>query len=215
LKNNFKKIAMTKNRNKNRYQQNAKKKSFLAGMNEGLPTKGNVKNTLLETGKDLLIGVIGGGFIGAAIGKPSLIIGMAATGAGHFTNNKLVQLLGIGMMAANGFQSGKATNGLNGLDGVQERLKAYKETFAEKVYLDKLLKKNAKAAATNGFGAVQYFNYENELNGELASLDNIERQIEDSGMQHLQIAGDFGMLNQDAMMATDGVEGLEMNEIIF
>jgi hypothetical protein len=206
---------MSRNRNKNRYQQKAKKKNFLAGMNEGLPTKGNVKNTLLETGKDLLIGVIGGGFIGAAIGKPSLIIGMATTGAGHFTNNKLVQLLGIGMMAANGFQSGKATNGLNGLDGVQERVKAYKDTFTEKIYLDKLLKKNAKTAATNGFGAVQYFNYENELNGELASLDNIERQIEDSGMQHMEIAGDMGMLRNDVAMMADAVEGLEMDEIIF
>jgi hypothetical protein len=206
---------MSRNRNKNRYQQKAKKKNFLAGMNEAPPTKGNVKNTLLETGKDLLIGVIGGGFIGAAIGKPSLIIGMATTGAGHFTNNKLVQLLGIGMMAANGFQSGKATNGLNGLEGVQERVKAYKDTFTEKIYLDKLLKKNAKTAATNGFGTVQYFNYENELNGELASLDNIERQIEDSGMQHMQIAGDMGMLRNDNAMMADAVEGLEMDEVIF
>ena len=89
---------------KNRYSQKAKKKHFLSGMNEELPTKGNAKNTLLETGKDILIGVLGGGLIGAVIGKPSLAVGIITTGAGHYTDNKLIQLLGIGMMAANGFQ---------------------------------------------------------------------------------------------------------------
>ncbi len=39
----------------NQYKQNARKKNFLKGMNEELPTKGNVKNTVLETGKDLLV----------------------------------------------------------------------------------------------------------------------------------------------------------------
>lgn len=185
---------------KNRYKEKAKKKSFLSGINEGLPTKGNVKNTLLETGKDLLVGVIGGGFIGAAIGKPSLVIGMITTGAGHFTNSKLVQLLGIGMMAANGFQSGKATNGLEGMEGVKERVKVYKDSFVEKTYLDKILKKNA--AATNGMGELQYFNYANEVNG-LAALNAIEDQVERMGMQQMQIAG--GTMNFDEM---------EMEEII-
>ena len=56
------------NKNDNRYVQNAKKKTFMQHMSTGLDTKGNVKNTVLETGKDLLVGVIGGGLIGAAIG---------------------------------------------------------------------------------------------------------------------------------------------------
>jgi hypothetical protein len=64
---------------KNRYQKQAKKKHFLSGMNEGLPTKGDAKNTMLETGKDILIGVLGGGLIGAAIGKPSMIVGIVTT----------------------------------------------------------------------------------------------------------------------------------------
>src|SRR5438552_4644444 len=115
---------------KNRYQKQAKKKHFLAGMNEGLPTKGDAKNTMLETGKDVLIGVLGGGLIGAAIGKPSLIVGIVTTGAGHYTGNKLVQILGIGMMASNGFQKSSTTvSGLEGLDGVKERIQAYKESM--------------------------------------------------------------------------------------
>src|SRR6478752_1544694 len=134
---------------KNRYSQKAKKKHFLSGMNEELPTKGNAKNTLLETGKDILIGVVGGGLIGAIIGKPSLAVGIITTGAGHYTDNKLIQLLGIGMMAANGFQKAGSVSGLEGLEGVKERLQAYKESLGEKFYLDKILKKKG---ATNGIG---------------------------------------------------------------
>src|SRR5438552_14292211 len=139
---------------KNRYQKQAKKKHFLSGMNEGLPTKGDAKNTMLETGKDILIGVLGGGLIGAAIGKPSMIVGIITTGAGHYTGNKLVQILGIGMMAANGFQKSTTVSGLEGLDGVKERLQAYKESMKDKFYLDKIMKK--KAATTSGIGELQY-----------------------------------------------------------
>lgn len=185
---------------KNRYQKNASKKHFLSGMNEGLPTKGNAKNTLLETGKDILIGVLGGGLIGAAIGKPSLLIGIVTTGAGHYTGNKLVQVLGIGMMAANGFQN-SSVNGLEGLDGIKDRLLAYKDTFSQKLYLDKILKK--KSGGTSGFGDLQYFTYpDNSMNGSLAALDDIEQQIADSAMQFQgQGAGyDYG----DGMVELEG-----------
>jgi len=166
---------------KNRYSQKAKKKHFLSGMNEELPTKGNAKNTLLETGKDILIGVLGGGLIGAVIGKPSLAVGIITTGAGHYTDNKLIQLLGIGMMAANGFQKSGSVSGLEGLEGVKERLQAYRESLSEKFYLDKILKKKG---ATNGFGELQYFSYPgSSVNGELAALDDIENQLAESAMQ--------------------------------
>ena len=173
---------------KNQYKQKAKKKGFLTGMNAELPTKGNVKNTMLETGKDLLVAVLGGGLIGSAIGRPSLAIGIVATGTGHYTQSRMLTLLGIGMMAANGFQKGKGVNGLEGLDGVKERLVAYKENFSEKLYLDKILKQKS-AAVTNGFGQVQYFNYDQEMNGGLNALNNIEDQLIESGMQFQQMSG--------------------------
>jgi len=172
------------NKRKNQYKKNARKKNFLAGMNQELPTKGNIKNTLLETGKDLLIAVVGGGVIGSAIGRPSLAVGLVTTGTGHFTQSRMLTLLGIGMMAANGFQRGKTVNGFEGLDGVKERLTAYKENFSEKLYLDKILKQ--KAAATNGIGELQYFNYAQEMNGSLNALDNIEQQLVESGMRFQQ-----------------------------
>lgn len=174
---------------KNAYKQNARKKNFLKGMNDELPTKGNVKNTALETGKDLLVAVLGGGLIGSAIGRPSLAIGLVTTGTGHYTQNRLLTLLGIGIMAANGFQKSKAVNGLEGLDGVKERLMAYKENFAEKLYLDKFIKQKSAAAATNGMGELQYFNYNNDLNGGLNALETIENQLIESGMQFQQMTG--------------------------
>lgn len=173
---------------KNQYKQKARKKGFLSGMNEELPTKGNVKNTMLETGKDLLVAVLGGGLIGSAIGRPSLAIGIVATGTGHYTQSRMLTLLGIGMMAANGFQRGKGVNGLEGLDGVKERLMAYKENFSEKLYLDKILKQKS-AAATNGIGELQYFNYDQEMNGGLNALNSIEDQLIESGMQFQQMTG--------------------------
>ena len=174
---------------KNQYKSNARKKNFLKGMNEELPTKGNVKNTVLETGKDLLVAVLGGGLIGSAIGRPSLAIGLVTTGTGHYTQNRLLTLLGIGIMAANGFQKSKAVNGLEGLDGVKERLMAYKENFSEKLYLDKIIKKKSAAAATNGMGELQYFNYNNDLSGGLNALESIENQLIESGMQFQQMTG--------------------------
>jgi len=187
----------------NRYNKKAKKKNFMQHMSTGLDTKGNIKNTVLETGKDLLVGVIGGGLIGAAIGRPSLGIGALVTGVGHYANNKMATIFGVGMMASNGFQKGKGVSGLDGLDGVKERLQAYKETFSEKLFLDKLMSK--KSETTNGMGAVQYFTYPNEMNNDLAALDYIEDQITESGMQQMQIAGgDF-----DIEMA-----GMEAEEII-
>ncbi|MFN4313288.1 MAG: hypothetical protein ACK4E0_03270 [Chitinophagaceae bacterium] len=186
---------------KNQYQKKAAKKGFLAGINEGLPTKGNVKNTVMETGLSLLVGVLGGGFIGAAIGRPSLLAGIAATGMGHYTDSKLLQLFGVGMMASNGFQKGNAVNGLEGLDGIKERLKTYRETFSEKLYLDKLLRK--KAADVAGIGELQYFSYpDNSFNGSLAALDDIEEQIAESARQFQgRLAGsdydlDMGELEQ-------------------
>lgn len=163
---------------KNRYQKKAKKKGFLSGQTERLNTKGNIKNSSLETGKDILIGVIGGGLVGAAIGKPSLIVGIATTGIGHYTGNKLIQILGLGMMAGGTLKSG-TVSGLEGLEGVKERLQAFKASLSDKFFLDKLKKK----VGTSGIGELQYFTYPDSSMGELAALNDIERQIEESAIQ--------------------------------
>lgn len=169
---------MAKSRKK-QYAKKAKRKNFMESFGSGLDTKGNVKNTALETGKDILVGVLGGGLIGAAIGKPSLIVGIVTTGVGHYSGNKLTQLLGIGLMAANGFQKNTTVSGLEGMDGVKERVQAFKESLSDKFYLDKI-KKKTSSGTTSGFGELQYFSYPNN---DLAALDAIEDQLTDSAMQ--------------------------------
>lgn len=144
-------------------------------------------HTAVETGKDLLIGVVGGGLAGAAIGKSSLLAGILITGAGHYMNNRFAQLVGIGMMASNGFQSSNsgATHGLEGMDGVKDRLMAYKDSFSQKFYLDKFLQKKAVVTETPiaGMGEVQYFTYPDAMNGDLAALSDIENQLAESALE--------------------------------
>jgi hypothetical protein len=168
-------------RKKGRYTKKGKRQTMMQGFGSDLKTEGNIKNTAIETGKGILVGVLGGGLLGAAIGKPSFVVGILTTGVGHYSGNKLTQMLGIGMMAANGFAKTNATvSGIEGLDGVKERLQAFKESFSEKLYLDKLKKKGINDAGTSGFGELQYFSYPNQ---DLAALDAIENQLTDSAMQ--------------------------------
>ena len=156
----------------------------MQGLNSELKAKGNLKNTALETGKGILVGVLGGGLLGAAIGRPSLMVGLVTTGVGHYTGSRMTQLLGLGMMAANGFQKSTSVSGLEGMEGVKQRVQAYKESFAEKLYLDKFKKKSG-AATTNGFGNLQYFSYPSqEFSGDLAALNDIEQQLTDSALQY-------------------------------
>ena len=185
---------MAKRKN-NRYQKQAKKKGLMHNICAGLDTKGNVKNTLLETGKDLLVGVIGGGLVGAAIGRASLGVGALVAGVGHYSDNKMATVFGVGMMASNGFQKSGGVGGLDGMDGIKDRLLAYKETFSEKLFLDKLIPK--KSSATNGVGDVQYFSHPNEMSGDLAALDYIENQIAESGMQQMNGNPDYEMGDYD------------------
>lgn len=192
-------MAKQKKGGKNKFAQKAKQAGFI-DFHQRLQTKDNIKNSALETGKDLLIGVIGGGVAGAAIGKPSLLVGIGLTGAGHFTDNHLLKLFGIGLMAANGFQRSKSVNGLEGLDkqAILNRIQAYKDNFSEKLFIDKLTgRRSANTESANGIGELQFFNYPNDVNGaydELAALEDLEQQIAQSGIHQMQVSGmgEFG-----------------------
>ncbi len=185
----------------NSYAKKAAKASVLASLTHTQETKGDIKQSAIETVKDIAIGVLGGGLVGAAIGRPSLIVGAGVTGAGHYMGNRLASLFGIGMMAANGFQQSKSVQGLDGMDmeSIKGRMLAYKDNFAEKLYLDKVMHNNASGKQskeeTSGFGDLQFFNYPNdkqayhELHNELSALESIENQIEESGMAHMQMTG--------------------------
>lgn len=163
-----------------------KKKRALSGTPQGKKAGAKITESIVQTGKDLLIGVIGGGIAGAVIGRPSLLIGIGVTGLGHFTKKPALSIFGIGMMAAGGFNAGaNTTQGIEGFsaDEVKMRVKSFKESLMAKLFLDKILKKNVEGI--NGVGAVQYYEYPNQ-NKELdfSALNNLEKQIIQSGAEY-------------------------------
>lgn len=163
-----------------------KRKRALHGTDTAKTTGVKVKDSLIQTGKDLLIGVIGGGIAGAVIGKSSLLIGAGVTGYGHYANKPTLTTFGIGMMAASGFNAGTTTQGIDGFsaEDVKARIKSFKESFTSKLFLDKIIKKKTEDGA-NGVGAVQYYDYPNE-NKELdfSALDRLQNQVVQSGIDY-------------------------------
>lgn len=186
---------MSKKKNKT-----GKSKNVLAILKD-LETKGDVKNSAIETGKSLVVGLIGAG-VGAAFGKPSLAVGVLTAGLGHYYNSKLITTLGVGMIASGGYQIGSGVNGtaVGGMEGVKERVKAFTSNIKDRLYLDKIIKSKGTNGidGTDGLDDVQYFKYpSNELN--MGSLDDIENDIARSGAQfQRQMSG-----------ASDDLEGIE------
>jgi hypothetical protein len=110
-------------------------------------------------------------------------------------------MFGVGMMAASGFQT-KAVSGTDdGMEGIKDRVMAFKDSFTQKLYLDKIIKKKA-TTPVSGMGSLQYFNYANEVAG-LAALNNVEEQIENSAMARLQMNG------ANIGAADDGLPGMQ------
>ena len=162
-----------------------KRKRALHGTETAKATGVKVKESAIQTGKDLLIGVIGGGIAGAVIGKSSLLIGIGVTGYGHFANKPTLSTFGIGMMASSGFTA-QGTNGVDGFsaEDVKARVMSFKDSIASKLFLDKIIKKKTEESA-NGVGAVQYYEYPNE-NKELdfSALDRLHSQVVQSGIDY-------------------------------
>jgi hypothetical protein len=219
-------------KSKNEYHKSRTKKStlgFIAATHTN--AKGNLKSSALETLIDLGVGVIGGGIVGSLIGKTSLVWGLGATGIGHYANNRYLTAMGMGMMAANGFQNKAGLNGvegpeLEGIDGMKERFENFKNSFSEKLFLDKVMKKVAPAAhqeGANGVGNVQYFTYpNNETNGvgqlgagevDMSALDHINKQIADSAKRFSQTTNGFGALEEmngsEEMSGSEQINGSE------
>ena len=164
-----------------------KRKRGLHGTDTAKGTTHNVKATAIQTGKDLLIGVIGGGIAGAVIGKPALLIGVGVTGYGHYANKPTLTTFGIGMMASSGFSTG--ANGVDGVDGfsvedVKNRVMNFKDSFTSKLFLDKFIKPKTQET-TNGIGAVQYYDYPQENKElDLSALDRLQAQVVQSGIDY-------------------------------
>ena len=172
---------------KNKHASNAKKAHVLAIAQE-LDTKGNAKNSAIESVKDLVVGVVGGGLAGAAIGKPSLLVGLGTSLIGHYMGSSMATSFGMGMMASGGYQIGQGAvngTGLTGLDGAKERMKAFGANIKQRLYIDKIIKpkETTKEEGTDGLGNVQYFKYPQTQELDMGSLDSIESEIARSGEQ--------------------------------
>ena len=145
------------------YYKDKEKRQFLDslnGKNDGESNKNNpgdknnpktgkekLKDTATSVGKDLLIGVLGGGFGAAVFGKYSFFAGLALSSYGHHTENKDIATLGLGMMSSGSMTGGqgvkqdpKATM----MDKMQERVKAFGDELKRKLFLDKLLPANTQ-----------------------------------------------------------------------
>ena len=151
-----------------------------------------VKNSAVGTLRDVGVGVAGGGLLGSLIGKHSFLIGLATSFGGYYFANPTVSSLGMGLMAANGFQVSKnnapaGTQGLEGfnlkqeLENAKQRVVNFRDNFADKLYLDRFVKKGV----SGNLGDVDYY-----LHGQLgdeddavAELDRIEEQLFESAEQ--------------------------------
>jgi hypothetical protein len=175
---------------KSKKKSSKAKKAKVLAIAQELDTKGNAKNSAIESVKDLVIGVVGGGLAGAAIGKPSLLVGFGTSLIGHYMGSSMATSFGLGMMASGGYQIGQgAVNGtsLTGLDGAKERMKAFGQNIKQRLYLDKIIKPKEETTdeGTSGFGNVQYFKYPQlDQPLDMGALDDIERQIARSGEQY-------------------------------
>jgi hypothetical protein len=215
---------------KNSYEKEAKKKSMLGGITKDLETKGDIKNTAIETAKDLLVGALGGGVVGAALGRASLAVGAVISAAGHYTKSRLASIFGLGMMASGTYtKSGMgSTDNQDVLEGAKDRMLAFKESFQQKLWLDKVLKgkkkdEQKKEGETNGVGEVQYFIHtaeeKKELEGSAAQqldmreMENIEKLVVKSGEEFAQKQEMKGILPADAEMGEmDGTGELDFSE---
>lgn len=206
------------NTKKNHYVQKARQKSLAGtGSSHAVETKGDLKKSAAYIGRDILFGV-GGSIAGAVVGRSSLLVGIAVTGAGHYLGSPSAAMFGVGMMASGGYQTVNASmNGVEkeGMEGIKERFVNFKENLKRQLFLDKIMSKKGKEKSedeesTNGVGDVQYFKHPSseEVNGGLnyTAINRIEQQIEESGKQFAEMNGmdgDFSRTEYDVA----GLEG--------
>lgn len=215
------------NKSKNKYVQQARQKTLMGAKDSAaVETKHDFKKTAAYTGRDILFGGIAGSLAGAVVGRSSLLVGVAITGAGHYFGSPTAAMFGVGMMASGGYQTvNAAMNGTEkeGIAGIKERFSNFKDNLKRQLFLDKIMtKKKVKEKTedeegTNGMGNVQYFKHPggDDVSGlDFTEANRIEEQIEESGKKFAQVNGmdgDFSGTEEDVSGTYDYMEGLEGN----
>lgn len=129
--------------------------------------------------RDITIGVIGGGLASAILGRYSFVLGLGVAGYGHYSQNKMLSALGLGMMASGTFhaltgrdQDDKKSVG----EKVTERVDAFKSEVKRKLWLDYFERKKGtiKKQTQNKNDEANENEEQEELNG---TVYNHEEQI--------------------------------------
>ncbi len=194
----------------NQYKKQAKKKSLLGELShaEKEQKRKELKEALIETAKQTPADIgaaIGGGFIGAAIGKASLITGALVSGISHFfkknigdTVSRIGSVMGVGIMAG-GFS--KPASSVNGTlddchtDAVKARIKNFGSDLRERLYVDSIpgFKKTTTSAGnkqTKTMGETQTFIYPQteptKKEVDLSALDEFENGLHKSAAEYQQ-----------------------------
>jgi hypothetical protein len=203
----------TMSKKKNIYEQKARQKAVAelgSTKAEELPTKGNWKKSLTFTGKDIIVGGIGGALGGVLVGRGAFLAGIGMTGLGYYFGSSMATAAGIGMMASGGYKTVSSLNGVekDGMEGIKERFKNFQTALKHQLFLDKLLPKKKTAesneGATDGVDKVQYFRHPSEtVEGlDYTEANRIEEQIRESARQ-------FETRHANEVAGTEGVEGVD------
>lgn len=123
--------------------------------------------------RDITIGVIGGGLASAILGRYSFVLGLGVAGYGHYSQNKMLSALGLGMMASGTFHAltGKDQDDKRSVgEKVTERVDAFKSEVKRKLWLDYFEQKKGKKQnqknevnETEELSGTQTFDHEEQL----------------------------------------------------
>ncbi len=197
-----------------------------------MKTKATVKDSLIETGKNLGSGLVGM-LAGSAVGRHSLWIGAATIFGGAWYEHDWLTSAGVGMVASNGFAQRSEEN-VSGLDGFQNEIGNAKnralsslKALGKKVYLDKLSPSLSEKLGLDGMEDSEVLmvnGYMGDIgNFDTSEVDEIIRQLEDgnaeslieeqSGFESNEAVGDLGAFGNPDITELQGTDALELNAV--
>lgn len=188
---------MGRKKNKRKVKRNWKQ-SGLQGISPGFDKERAWE--AVKSGGILVLTAVGGGFLGAAIGRHSFFLGIPVAMAGKYFDNEYIVAAGLGMSVANGFQNtSKPLSGTGEVDGfdakqmaqdAKDRVSKFFDNFKEKLYISPTKTSDPSGqvpattapsdGSTNGLAGdenVQYFINPMSNGLDLSALERVEQQV--------------------------------------
>jgi hypothetical protein len=135
------------------YYEDRKKRQFLDNTSQKNKSTGQSKpekiekeesqqekltRTAKDVGTDVLVGVLGGGLGAVISGSYSFMAGLVVSGFGHYTKNKYLSSLGLGIMASSSMKAAQGVKqdpNASMLTNMQERVKAFGQELQRKLLI--------------------------------------------------------------------------------